>query len=392
MSAAKARTLLGKLLDRIEERSERKNAVRETPPSFESAAERDAFDTVIMGAERAGAVSIVRPRDFNRRHLIEKVTLEDPVRLYAFVGRKPLGDRIAEAVTHVRGALPALHGDAEACFAYLQAGWAVNRRPLSLPPEGVEAVRFLRALDAVLARPQDDRRDLRTFSAQALGDSKALEEQRSRIVNWFVELGRIPRDLDEEGAYAAAGLEKFQHPVLVAGPVRVNGAPLGDVTYIGLAPDDIDRVEPAAAAGVVLTIENFASFNRHVREARSASEIVIYTGGFPSRGVLMLLRRVVVKKRVQAWHWGDVDGGGLRIAEYLAQNLPSTAAGLRLHLMAPELVRRVGRPAAPIPALSSLSGSADIEVVARFLASEGASHLEQEIVDPSPVAPSGPSP
>jgi hypothetical protein len=72
MSAAKARTLLGKLLDRIEERSERKNAVRETPPSFESAAERDAFDTVIMGAERAGAVSIVRPRDFNRRHLIEK--------------------------------------------------------------------------------------------------------------------------------------------------------------------------------------------------------------------------------------------------------------------------------------------------------------------------------
>lgn len=68
------------------------------------------------------------------------------------------------------------------------------------------------------------------------------------------------------------------------------------------------------APTAILTIENYASFNRQVREIEDGS-LIVYTGGFPAAGVIELLSNVLatVPAVVPFLHWGDVDAGGVRI-------------------------------------------------------------------------------
>lgn len=193
----------------------------------------------------------------------------------------------------------------------------------------------------MLWRDPNDRRDLRTFSVQATGDSKLLESQVPRIVRWLVEAARIPPGLSAEEALAALGLEWYARPVLLAGPVRFGGCDARGLTYVDIVPEQIDAVVVTDPAASILIIENSTSFNRHVREIGAASEIVVYTGGFPSRSVVRLVRRLGNFFGGRVSHWGDVDPGGVRIADHSAR---SAAPELRLHLMDLDLALRNGRP------------------------------------------------
>jgi hypothetical protein len=51
--------------------------------------------------------------------------------------------------------------------------------------------------------------------------------------------------------------------------------------------------------------------------------LVVYTGGFPSAGVVDILSNVLraLPTDVPFLHWGDIDAGGLRIFRYLEENL-----------------------------------------------------------------------
>jgi hypothetical protein len=87
-----------------------------------------------------------------------------------------------------------------------------------------QAIEFLKALDATLARDPLDRRDLRTYSGQTTGDTKLLERQSQRIVSYLKQSGLIDPALPDAEALAILGLEKFPQPVLIAGPVRLTEA------------------------------------------------------------------------------------------------------------------------------------------------------------------------
>ncbi|MGG5823643.1 Wadjet anti-phage system protein JetD domain-containing protein [Falsiroseomonas sp. HW251] len=381
MSADQARQLLNKLLDRIESRPDRVLAVHERPPEIPSAADKAAFEAVLADAERAGAIEVKRHKRGEMRHLVDRISLVDASALYRFLARSPLSDIVSEAVLELRRDLPHPHEDTERCLQHLEEGWRAARSPLGLRPSDTQTGAFLRCLEAVLRRDQNDRRDLRSFSAQSLGDSKLLEENLARVLDWLAKVGRIPSDLTEGEAAAAAGLEKFQHPVLVAGTALFAGKGIAELTYVGIAPDDTGHLSAPGSLRAVLTIENFASFNRYVREALRPDEAAVYTGGFPSRAVLDVVRRLT-SESAQLWHWGDVDPGGIRIADYMARKLDPK---LRLHLMSPDYALKVGRRAGGIPGLGNLSGSPDVQALAAFLAAEPTAHLEQELVDPKPI-------
>ncbi len=266
----------------------------------------------------------------------------------------------------------------------LHRGWLQVRRPYGVPPDLSEGRRFLLSLDAVLRRPATDRGDLRTLSSKAGLDSKMVERQVGRIIAWMVATGRLPAGLSDEEARPTLGLEKFVHPVLVAGEARLRGSPLSTFSYVGVAPADVEELEPGADAEVILTVENFASFNRQLAEAMTGREIVVYTGGFPSRAAIRALRRLRESNGVPLLHWGDVDAGGVRIADYLAREV---APDLSLHLMTPGLACERGVPAPPNVSISSAGGNAEIAALAKFLAEPGAAHLEQERIDPVAAIP-----
>jgi hypothetical protein len=81
----------------------------------------------------------------------------------------------------------------------------------------------------------------------------------------------------------------------------------------------------------VLVIENLASFNRHCREIDDGG-IAVFSGGFPSRAVMTVIRRLdtLLAEPVPFFHWGDGDRSGDLISAYIAKDLRRMP---RRHLM-----------------------------------------------------------
>jgi hypothetical protein len=133
----------------------------------------------------------------------------------------------------------------------------------------------------------------------------------------------------------------------------------------------------------LLTIENYATFNRYVREINDGA-LIVYTGGFASVGVVDFLKSLLamLDSAVPFFHWGDIDPGGLRIFRFLEENLPRPP---RPHLMTRALAEAHGRPAARDATLAAIAktSSAVAELAAWLATGETIKHLEQEALDPS---------
>jgi hypothetical protein len=389
-TGGKARELLGILLDRVEERPDRTRPASEPAPAdFQSAEDRDAFLRVLADAERSGGVSVVRARG-EARHMVNRVQLRDASLLYAFLGRPPASELARESIANLRLHVTPRTPDASQAVETIASGWLQGGRPFGLARDSVpKAAEFILALDAVLGREPLDRRDLRTYSGQVTGDTKLLERQAGRIVSFFKSTGRLDAELSDVEAMASLGLEKFPQPVLISGPVRVGAADFAQLLYVGVAPEQASSIEASTPVKSVLTIENLASFNRHVREVKQNGDVVVYTGGFPSRTVVAALVAISRWPGLRAiYHWGDVDEGGLRIALTLCSTV---SIPIVPHLMTAELARRYGTKAKPAKLRTIPPGHPWHQLVC-FLQSDGASHLEQEKINPGAISAHAPSP
>lgn len=378
MSADQARSLLHRLLNRYEKPQERVRAIQEKPPqSFAGAEERRTLESLLRGAEEAGAVTLTRDRG-ESAHLIARVTLADAGQLYAFLGRAPKADAIAEAIASLQAASAVTKAGREAVDRIAEA-WSRQNRPYGLSHEDLaETLAFIRVLDAAVSKPEGDRTDLRTYSRRTTGDSKLIERQGRRIAAHLRAIGEVAADLSDDEVMSELGLEKFPHPVLVSGPVAVGGMDASDQVYVGIAPDHAYQLRLTQPARSILTIENLASFNRHIREARKPGDVVVYTGGFPSRAVAAAIRALATAHPGPILHWGDIDAGGVRIAARIEREIPGRFG---LHLMTPELALAHGAPCAPMSGLHVPEGSIAAPLAA-FLAGESAATLEQEEIDP----------
>jgi hypothetical protein len=55
----------------------------------------------------------------------------------------------------------------------------------------------------------------------------------------------------------------------------------------------LSKLSVLETPAAILTVENYASFNRQVRGIEDGS-LVVYTGGFPAAGVIELLSKVLM--------------------------------------------------------------------------------------------------
>jgi hypothetical protein len=387
LSEAAARALLADFLDRVERQPERQRRVMSRPNVAPgSLEEREAFEGLLKRARNLRAIDLEYGRG-DAGHLIERVVLRDPAPLYDLLGRRPLADRLAEARDGLVAALPGLAPEVAAERDNMLSYWATARSYLGVGIDHAEeAVELLRVFEAVFRRDPDDTSDLRTYSRQATGNSKLIESHRSQIAAWLRRIGRVPDDLDDAEAMIAVGLEKFPPHVLIAGPVQALGADFGALPYVGLPPPAVRALSPTRPVRSVLTVENLASFNRHVTEARQRGDVVIYTGGYPSRVALQAMATAFSWNPDACYHWGDIDRHGLHIALRIAV---ATGAALRPHLMDAGLARAHGTEVRPKPLVSAAAGTA-FATLAEFLASPSACHMEQEEIAPEPTPAQGP--
>jgi hypothetical protein len=133
----------------------------------------------------------------------------------------------------------------------------------------------------------------------------------------------------------------------------------------------------------MITIENFASFNRQVREAADPDGIVVYTGGFPSDSTLDAILTLARATECPVVHWGDIDVGGIKIAYHIERALTKVGRRLELHLMTPEIAVRHGSPQSPTAVFRNFADdNSVVAALVAFMTSEAARSLEQEELDP----------
>ncbi|MCD9825344.1 DUF2220 family protein [Bradyrhizobium japonicum] len=350
------------------------------------------FHDQMAAAERFGAVEVQRGKR-DRGHLIERVRVRDPELLARHLGR-PTAPAIAQ---RVREELLQVAATGEPWVATLldemTARWARSEAAYRLTAGQADASKEFFTLLASISRQEAQGLDARTFSQKATNDTKAFDRHASRLAAVLgVRIGQPGAAADV--VWAHIGLERFSHPVNLRGPVVVKGA--GERLVDGRArpfasihPEMISQLSVLERPKAVLTIENYASFNRQVREIEDGS-LVVYTGGFPSAGVVELLSKVLtsVPDDVPFLHWGDVDAGGVRIFRYLEESLPR---GPRPHLMSEELAKQSGHPADADPSLASIAKSdSEIRALAEWLAfGSDVRHMEQEALDPAPTSEFG---
>jgi Wadjet protein JetD, C-terminal len=378
-----ARKVLVRLLESADRNATaaRTLSVAAGSPKDPSPTSQRAWRERLEGAERAGAVALARGAG-NRRGVIERVRLVDADLLAGELGATRAGTRAAAAVGATREAAAGRDGLDQA-IGDAGTKWAKGADWYRLPPEP-ELVRNVFAAAAGLLDVAFGTH-FRTASAQTSGSSKFLERHGAAVGAILRGALALPDDTRQDEIWETLGLVRFGHPVCLRAPVRF-ADPTGILVFGRAVP--WSAVNPDLVAGCkadgdepefIMTVENWTSFNGQCREIRRGA--VIYTHGFPPPPVRMLVGRMAALwPSAPIYHWGDVDAGGLLIADSIRE-----AAGrpVRLHLMTAALAERHGAKRRPLSRVAGIAArDDDFGELARYLSGDSCRTFEQEMLRP----------
>jgi hypothetical protein len=383
------RKLLHHLLNRLE-------AGVDTPvayPDYErfpSVPAADAFAKELARVAQSGAIAIVYGKGLQRDQ-IRRVRLVSADPLYQLLDRSPSTLTAHQASARALAELELdarLRGEVERIVDKWRRGGTWNR----MVPDDADKLHWaLKLAQAILERTTDpDRRhitvDYQSFSEKVTGKTKTLKRLEGAVVSLLRKVLDLPIEATPRVALRTLGLGRFAPALLIAGPVNVAGMDFSrtPLRYIGLPPEEAYCLRFQTSPAYLLTVENFASFNRHVIEAdRERLGATIYVGGYPALATKEALRRLaeITPADTPFYHWSDIDPDGTWIFRTI-----ETAIGrpLRPHLMSADLAEARGTEPAkkkqkrlgPCPASSAIAA------LVEYLRREGAKTLEQEALAP----------
>jgi Uncharacterized protein conserved in bacteria C-term(DUF2220) len=377
-----ARELMGDLLDRHEAGTASPIGYPDYS-GFPDVVAIDKFANELREAEAAGAVRIATGKG---RHgdQIAHVRLEAAAPMYALLGRRPIAERVAEASRRLLSGFD-LPAEFESSLASLRAAWTRGRSWQGFTLNDVDRLRSAFDLAKAILEGRHRGADYRTFSRRIVGDSKALERVEAPVVRLLGSTLELPPLARPKDALRTLGLEKFAPPMLLSGRIDFGTAELSAAAplYFGIPPSEAPRVIFREKPRYFLTIENFASFNRHVIEADPGrAGVTAYVGGYPSLATQQALQRFAgtLPADVPFFHWSDIDPDGTWIFRTIERIVERP---LTPHLMTADLAEKLGR--APVKAFRP-PGNAEnsaISSLVTYLQGDGAKWLEQEELDPA---------
>jgi hypothetical protein len=376
-----ARALMSDLLDRHEDGTANPIAYPDYQ-AFPDVSEIDGFVRALEAAEAEGAIRIAKGRGRDSDQ-IAHVRLQAPSLLYKLLGRRPVGELATEAVDRLLDEID-LPDALASSIAAIRAQWERGRPWQGFAAQDVERLRIALLLAKAILDDRHRGIDYRTFSRRIAGDSKALERVEGAVVRLLGAVLELPPAARPRDALRTLGLEKFAPPLLLAGRIDFDSAELSLTrpAYFGIPPQEAPRIRLRDTPRYVLTIENYASFHRHIAEAdRDGVGLTIYVGGYPSLATQDALRSLarLVPEEVPFFHWSDIDPDGAWIFRTIERII---ARPLQPHLMTPEFAEAFGR--APDESVRSHQQAQDTAVAAlvAYLSGAGAKWLEQEELDP----------
>lgn len=304
---------------------------------FGTSADRAACNADLGLAERAGAIEIHwDPRSGDRRQ-IARITLQDACKLAAFLEVSPRW-AVVEAATaslnQLAEAFPVLHQ----VIAAWKTGGLVRRT------SAADVIDWQDACRVILHRRASGDVDLphRGLSVSLFNDSKRLEALWP-MLDILLQGGMDAGARSDKEICGELGIVKFPSTVLLAGSAQVTyGGHALDVRwpYLGLSPTHVDGVEPLGDVDTLLSVENLSTFHELARQSPGERRcVLIYTAGMPSPSWLRIYRLMLraLPAAAAVRHWGDIDAGGFRIANRLANACQNEGRRLKPYGMAGEL-------------------------------------------------------
>jgi hypothetical protein len=376
-----AMALMSDLLDRHEDGTADPIAYPDYP-AFADVSAIDSFVRVLEAAEAEGIIRTAKGKGRNSDQ-IAHVRLLDPTRLYVLLGRRPVGELAARAIERLVDGI-ALPDALAPSIAAIRAQWERGRPWQGFAAQDEDRLRTALQLAKAILDDRHKGLDYRTFSRRIAGDSKALERLETAVVRLLGAVRELPPAARPRDALRTLGLEKFAPPLLLAGRFDFDSAEFPEVrpAYIGIPPQEAPRIRLRGTPRYVLTIENYASFHRHIAEAdRDGEGLTIYVGGYPSLATQDALRTLActVPDGVSFFHWSDIDPDGAWIFRTIERII---VRPLRPHLMTPELAETFGRSPDDGGRPPKPADNTAIAHLVAYLAGENARWLEQEELDP----------
>jgi Uncharacterized protein conserved in bacteria C-term(DUF2220) len=373
--------LLDYLLDRHEAGVARPIAYPDYD-SFASVTVIDAFLKALRRAEEAGAVRLSYGKN-SHRDRVDHIRFESADVLYRYRGRTPIASIARDAHARVVAGL-SLHTGLAAAALEMASTWASAKSWNGFTPDDANKVRDVVLLAQAILDGRHAGMDYRTFSRKVSGESKTLERLERPVVRLLTRLRDLPPDARPREALRTLGLEKFAPPLLISGHVDLADADLsrGMPLYLGVPPNEADRLRFRRVPVYLLTVENYASFNRHIIEADPAGAgVTIYVGGYPSLAMQNALRVLASKlpESVPLFHWSDVDADGTWIFRTIEKAI---GRRLRPHLMSPTIAEQFGRSGNGGSNIRDCPPDSGIAALVDYLAREDAKTVEQEELDP----------
>ncbi|MFN3634225.1 MAG: Wadjet anti-phage system protein JetD domain-containing protein [Rhizobium rhizophilum] len=350
--------------------------------AFPSITVGDAFARSIAAAELEGGISCGYGSG-RRRTELKFVRLADAGSLYRHLGRTPAREAAASAGEGVLEGLDLHPKLQEAALSAIDA-WSRNKTWAYLGAEDAASLRIAVILAQAILDGSHHGLDYRTFSRRAVANSKALERLEGVVLRLIGAVVDVPPSNNARAAFAALGLERFGPPLLLSGTFLLDQQTVSpSLPYLGIPPTAMMRIGFARPPAYVLTVENFASFNRHVLEVdQERIGLTLYVGGYPSLATQGALSKLasILPETTPFFHWSDIDPDGTWIFRTIERAL---GRPLRPHLMSRQLAEELGETPAGISRMRQRETSRSlISDLVDYFAEPGAKVMEQEQIDP----------
>ena len=157
----------------------------------------------------------------------------------------------------------------------------------------------------------------RDFSMRVLGDSKAFEKIKNKVVSLLFDYGNFS---EKESLLADLNVIKNPGHVFVKGngAISIEGQKVnlskirGDIAISSEILNSIDKIE--IFGNTVITIENLTTFNSFC----CRDSFAIYLGGYHNTNRRNFIKKVYALNPGKRYlHFGDIDAGGFYILKHL---------------------------------------------------------------------------
>ncbi len=284
-------------------------------PKYKDDSEYDLFCAVnesidLLAAE--GFVTTKKPRN----GVVQSVTLvvEAVEKIYEYLGRTPKSDTVSD----LKRLLNHYKDDNDILYSYCnhQLERLAANKSVEFFDDDLDVYETILK---VISKITDIKCETfeRDFSIQVLGDSKAFEKVRSKVLSLLYEYGDFP---DRDTLLADLNIVKNPGHVYFKGKGKITvcgqeidfSAMIGDMAISSEMLKNVDDI--TVLGDVVVTIENLTTFNAFKCE----NSFAIYLGGYHNTSRRNFIKKVYVQNPDKQYlHFGDIDAGGF----YILQNL-----------------------------------------------------------------------